>query len=102
VVSGAAAVFVNYAPSPDAQYPRAINKIYADTKWVAEHGDEINVDGKRLGVVGNSAGGNMTAATCLKAKDNHTPEIKVAVVMWPVTNADFTTVEDYRFHKQAD
>lgn len=90
VHSGVAAVFVNYTRTPDAQYPRAINEIYAATKWVAEHGSEINVDGKKIGVVGNSAGGNMTAVTCLKAKDNHGPEIQVAILMWPVTNADFS------------
>jgi acetyl esterase len=99
VGSGAAAVFVNYSPSPDAQYPRAINEIYAATKWVAEHGNEINVDGKKLGVIGNSVGGNMTAVTCLKAKDNHGPEIKVAVMMWPVTNAEFTE-ESYTTYGQ--
>ena len=44
--SGYTAVFVNYTPSPEAQYPTAINQAYAATKWVAENGDEINVDGK--------------------------------------------------------
>ncbi|MET0637134.1 MAG: alpha/beta hydrolase [Chitinophagaceae bacterium] len=90
VGSGFAVVFVNYTRTPDAQYPVAINEIYAATKWVAEHGDEINVDGKNLAVVGNSVGGNMTAVTCLKAKDNNGPKIKVAVMMWPVTNAVYT------------
>ncbi len=90
VSSGFAAVFVNYTRTPDAQYPRAINEIYAAIKWVAEHGGEINVDGKRIGVVGNSAGGNMTAVTCLKAKVNQGPEIQVAILMWPATNAEFT------------
>src|SRR5215510_8153887 len=44
VLSGCAAVFVNYTRTPDAKYPQAINEIYAATRWVAEHGDEINVD----------------------------------------------------------
>ncbi len=91
VGSGASAVFVNYTRTPDAQYPQAINEIYAVARWVAEHGDEINVDGKKLGVIGNSVGANMAIVTCLKAKDNQGPEIKVAVLMWPVTNADFHT-----------
>jgi acetyl esterase len=69
VYSGATAVFVNYTPSPEAQYPTAINEIYAATKWVASHGDEINVDGSRLAVAGNSVGGDMAAVTALKAKD---------------------------------
>ena len=56
VESGYAAVFVNYTPSPEAKYPQALHEIYAATKWVSEHGDEINVDGKRLALVGNSVG----------------------------------------------
>ncbi|WP_426294791.1 alpha/beta hydrolase [Dyadobacter endophyticus] len=91
VYSGAAAVFVNYTPSPEAQYPVAINEIYAATKWVAEHGDEINVDGSRLVVAGNSVGGDMAAVTALKAKDNNGPEIKLQVLLWPVTDANFET-----------
>ena len=91
VLSGAAAVFVNYTPTPDAQYPRAINEIYAATKWVAEHGDEINVYGNRLAVVGNSVGGNMTAVTCLKAKKNGGPDIRLQILMWPIVDADFET-----------
>jgi acetyl esterase/lipase len=91
VLTGFAGVFVNYTRTPDARYPQAINEIYAATKWVAEHGDEINVDGKNLAVVGNSVGGNMTAATALKAKDQGGPEIKVHIMMWPVTDANFET-----------
>lgn len=86
VLSGAAGVFVNYTPSPEAQYPQAINEIYAATKWVAENGGEINVDGKRLAVVGNSVGGNMTAVTALMAKAKGGPDIKLQIMMWPVTD----------------
>lgn len=89
VDTGFAAVFVNYTPSPEAHYPVAINEIYAATKWVAEHGAEINVDGKRLAVVGNSVGGNMAAVTALMAKDKGGPAIKSEVLFWPVTNASF-------------
>ena len=91
VLTGFAGVFVNYTRTPDAKYPQAINEIYAATKWVAEHGEEINVDGRNLAVVGNSVGGNMTAATALKAKDEGGPEIKLHIMMWPVTDANFET-----------
>lgn len=90
VLSGAAAVFVNYTPSPEAHFPTAINEIYAATKWVAEHGDQINVDGKRLAVAGNSVGGNMAAVTALIAKEKKGPEIKVQILFWPVTDASFS------------
>lgn len=90
VASGYAAVFVNYTPSPEAHYPQAINEIYASAKWVSEHGNEINVDGRNMAVVGNSVGGNMTAALCLMAKDKGGPAIKFQALLWPVTDADFT------------
>ncbi|HKP67796.1 MAG TPA: alpha/beta hydrolase [Pyrinomonadaceae bacterium] len=91
VESGYCAVFVNYTRTPDDVYPRQINEIFAATKWVAENGDAINVDGKNLAVVGNSVGGNMTAVTAIKAKENGGPEIKSQILMWPIVDADFET-----------
>jgi len=91
VESGAAAVFVNYALSPEAHYPVAVNQAYAATKWVAEFGSDIGVDGRRLAVAGNSVGGNMAAVVALMAKDNYGPEIKLQVLFWPVTDAGFET-----------
>ena len=89
VASGYASVFVNYTPSPEAQYPQAINEIYAATKWVAANGGEIGVDGTNLAVVGNSVGGNMTGVTALMAKEKNGPKIKFHIMMWPVTDATF-------------
>ncbi|MEB0048471.1 MULTISPECIES: alpha/beta hydrolase [unclassified Pseudomonas] len=97
VGSGAAAVFVNYTPSPEAHYPVAINQAYAATKWVAEHGKEINVDGKRLAVAGNSVGGNMATVVSLMAKDKGTPAIKFQLLLWPVTDASFETASYNQF-----
>ncbi|MFJ3057477.1 alpha/beta hydrolase [Herbaspirillum sp. NPDC087042] len=89
--SGAVAVFVNYTPSPEAGYGVAINQAYAATKWVAEHGSEIKVDGKRLAVAGNSVGGNMAAVVALMAKDRGGPALRSEVLLWPVTAANFET-----------
>tara|TARA_R110002051_G_scaffold314666_1_gene391971 strand:+ start:28571 stop:29569 length:999 start_codon:yes stop_codon:yes gene_type:complete len=97
VLSGAVAVFVNYTPTPDAQFPQAINEIYAATKWVSENGKLINVDGSRLAMVGNSVGGNMTAVTTLMAKQNKGPKIKLQILMWPIVDANFET-ESYRLY----
>jgi len=97
VESGFAAVFVEYTRSPEAKYPVAVNECYAATKWVAENGDQINVDGSKLGVIGNSAGGNMTIVTCLKAKENNGPKIKCQVLMWPYSDAstDFDSYKEF-------
>jgi acetyl esterase/lipase len=100
VSSGAVAVYVDYTRSPEAKYPVAVNQAYAATKWVAEHGVEINVDGRRLAVVGNSAGGNIAAATALMAKDKKGPGLKLQVLFWPVTDANFETESYNKFATQ--
>src|SRR5258708_7228828 len=90
VYSGLACVFVEYTRSPEAKYPVALNECFAGAKWVAEHGAEINVDGKKMAVVGNSVGGNLTAAVALMAKVNDL-DLKFQLLLWPVTNAYFET-----------
>jgi acetyl esterase len=87
--SGAVAVFVNYTPSPEARYPVAINEIYAATQWVAANGAQINVDGKRLAIAGNSVGGNMATVVAQMAKAQGGPALRSQVLFWPVTNANF-------------
>ena len=87
--SGAVAVYVNYTPSPEAHYPVAIEQAYAATKWVAETGAQIQVDGKRLAVAGNSVGGNMAAVVAIMAKERGTPALRAQILLWPVTNANF-------------
>jgi acetyl esterase/lipase len=89
VGSGAVAVYVDYTPSPEAQYPTAINQAYAATRWVAEHGKQIGVDGSRLAVAGNSVGGNMAAVVALMAKEQKAPALRFQLLLWPVTDASF-------------
>lgn len=97
VASQLACVFVEYKRSPEAKFPTALKECYAATKWVSENGDQINVDGKKLAVIGNSAGGNMTIGTCLMAQQKGTPEIKCQVLLWPYSDAgtDFKSYKKY-------
>jgi len=89
VRSGAAAVYVDYTPSPEAKYPTAIDQAYAATRWVAENGDKLGVDTSKLAVAGNSVGGNMATVVSLKAKAAGTPKIDFQLLLWPVTDANF-------------
>lgn len=99
VLTGYSGVFVNYTPAPEAKYPTQINEIYAAAKWVAANGGEIQVDGKNMGIVGNSVGGNMTTVTTLQAKDKKGPEFKVQVLMWPIVDNDFETASYLQYGK---
>ena len=87
--SGAVAAFVNHTPPLEAGYGVAINQAYAATKWVAEHGKEIKVDGARLAVAGNSVGGNMATVAALMAKDEGGPKLRAEILFWPVADANF-------------
>jgi acetyl esterase/lipase len=97
VNSGAAAVFVDYTPSPEAGYGVAIKQAYGATKWVAKNGKEINVDGSRLAVAGNSVGGNMAAVVALMAKEQGQPKLRAQVLLWPVTDANFDNASYTQF-----
>jgi len=89
--SGAVAVFVDYTRSPEAGYGVAINEIYAATRWVAQNGKQVQIDGSRLAVAGNSVGGNMSTVLALMAKDKGGPKLRYQLLMWPVTDASFET-----------
>jgi acetyl esterase len=91
VRTGMAAVFVDFTRTPDAQYPRQNNEAYAATKWIAEHGKEVNLDGNKLAVAGNSIGANMATVVALMAKERGTPQLTFQVLISPVTDANFDT-----------
>ncbi len=97
IATGARAtvVFVDYARSPEAGYPVALEQVYTATKWVAENGASIGVDPSRLVVLGDSVGGNMAAAVTLLAKERGDPKITFQVLCYPVMDANFET-QSYR------
>lgn len=93
----ATVVFVDYTPSPEAQFPVPVEQAYTVAKWVADHGREIGVDPSRLAVAGDSVGGDMTAAVTMMAKERGGPHFKQQVMLYPVTDADFDTASYTRF-----
>jgi acetyl esterase len=82
-------VFVNYTPSPDAQFPVPIEQAYAATEYVAAHGKELRLDSSRIAVAGDSVGGNMAAVVALLAKDRKGPTLRFQALFYPVTDANF-------------
>ena len=97
VGTGAAAVFVEYTPIPDAIYPTQLDEVYAAAKWVVDSGAESGLDGSRMAVAGNSVGGNMSAALALMAKDRNGPKIAFQLLMIPATDASVDTQSYHEF-----
>jgi acetyl esterase len=88
--TGAAVVFVDYERSPEAKFPVAIEQAYAATKYVSEHGKELNLDPTRIAIAGDSVGGNMVAVVALLAKERKGPKIALQLMYYPVTDASFS------------
>jgi len=97
VESGQPAVFVQYTTLPQARYPVQMNEAYAALEWTAKHAAELGADPARIAVVGNSVGGNMTAALTLMAKDRKGPKISYQVLLWPATDASVDSCSYERF-----
>ncbi|MGW1818771.1 alpha/beta hydrolase [Streptomyces sp. NPDC002125] len=97
VGANAAVVFPEYALSPEARYPVAIEQNYTVARWVVEQGASKDLDAGRLAVVGDSVGGNMAAALTLMAKERGDLPLVQQVLFYPVTDASFDTGSYHQF-----
>jgi len=95
--SDAAFVFVNYTPSPEAQFPVSVEQCYAATKYVAENGKELGLDPNRLALAGDSVGGYTTAVVAQLAKERKGPSIRYQVMMYPVTDSSMSQPSYHEF-----
>jgi acetyl esterase len=89
VDSGCAIVSVDYGLSPENTFPGPILDCYRATESVYEMATELNVDGSRLAVAGDSAGGHLAASVAIKARDESGPPIALQVLMYPVIEPNF-------------
>jgi acetyl esterase len=87
---GAVVVAVDYRRAPEARFPAAFDDAWAAVQWVAEHVNELALDPSQLLVGGDSAGGNLAANLCLKARDLGGPAIVHQLLLYPVCDNDLT------------
>jgi len=84
-------VSVDYRRAPEHPFPTPVHDAYAATEWAAEYADVVGGDPDRIAVGGDSAGGNLTAAVTLMARERDGPDIDHQVLLYPVTDHDFDT-----------
>lgn len=83
-------VSVEYRLAPAHPFPAGVEDSYAGLLWAAGHAGELGADAGRLGVMGESAGGNLAAVVALLARDEGGPAIRHQALLYPVTGAGDT------------
>ena len=84
--SGCALVSVDYRMGPEHRFPAAVDDCLAATRWVRAHAADLGIDVSRLGVGGDSAGGNLAAVVALLARDAGDLPIALQLLIYPATD----------------
>ena len=91
----AVVVSVEYRLAPEHPHPAPVRDCYAALKWMAQNADEWAFDVDRLAVVGGSAGGGLTIATTMMARDKGFPRICFQMPLYPMIDDRNETPSSY-------
>jgi acetyl esterase len=86
-----AVVSVDYALSPEAKFPQALEECAAVTRHVAANAADWGLDASCLLVGGDSAGGNLALGTALLLRDTAGPALRGILTGYPVCDSDLDT-----------
>jgi len=87
---GAVVVTPEYRLSKEAPYPAALEDCYAALDYLYTHSDELGVNSSQLMVGGESAGGGLTAALCMYARDKGEINIAYQMPLYPMIDNEDT------------
>ncbi|MCS7024228.1 MAG: alpha/beta hydrolase [Bryobacteraceae bacterium] len=94
----AVVVSVDYRLAPEHRFPAAVEDCYEAACWVADHAAKLGIDDRRICVGGDSAGGNLAAVVCLRAREEQGPQFGGQILIYPVTDlASFDTPSYHEF-----
>jgi len=89
--TGCVVVAVNYQKAPEHKFPVPLDDCYAATRWVFDNASALGLDRGRIGVIGDSAGGNLAAAVTLQARDENGPQLAYQVLIYPAVQYGWDT-----------
>ena len=79
-------VNVEYRCAPEHPFPTAAEDAIAAYCWVREHSGELGIDPERIAVMGDSAGGNLSAVVALAARDRGFPPPRLQGLLYPAVD----------------
>ena len=91
-------VSVDYRKAPETQWPGAREDCYAALTWMRDNADALGIDGERIAVSGESAGGGHAAALAIYARDHGGPKICLQLLDAPMLDDRTGTVGDPHPH----
>jgi len=84
--SGCAVVAVDYRLAPEHRFPAAVDDCVAAARWVHGQAAALGIDGARLALGGDSAGGNLAAVVALTLRDEGGPAVQLQLLIYPATD----------------
>lgn len=75
---------VEYRLAPEHPFPAPQDDCLAGLKWLADNAAALGVDPARIGILGESAGGGLAAATALMARDTGGPKLAAQFLVFPM------------------
>ncbi len=89
--TGCVVIGINYQKAPEHQFPIPFDDCYAGLLWVAKNSARFGIDPQKIGVGGDSAGGNLAAAVALKAADTGDVKLAFQALIYPCIDTDFNS-----------
>jgi len=81
--AGIVTYIIEYQLAPEAKYPTQIDEIEYVVHWLFDQADSEGIDRGKIGLGGDSAGGNMTCVIALKLRDENGPRLALQVPLFP-------------------
>ena len=82
-------VSVNYQKAPEHKFPIPHDDCYETLEWVAASGAYLNINVNKIGVGGDSAGGNLASGVALRARDEGRIKLAYQLLIYPANGLDF-------------
>lgn len=76
-------ISVDYRLAPEHPFPAPFNDCLAVVRWAHRNAGELQIDASRIGVGGDSAGGNLAAAVCLQLREEQDTKLKFQLLIYP-------------------